>query len=356
MFQLFNEMRKSISAMDNDANPKEASKVFDNAIKNFQRNADVELLAFDMFASICKVQRQTKDFNTACLAMYALAKPHTEAFIVAKYPEVTRILENMKSAYRAVAYSAKDASIINDAFDAFQLKLLSSATNDYKTLIGKSVDAAEKEFRAQVCNALKELPENDSQEIAKINKNKVLTYLVGATSAWLTPNNKNHFVVMPFCMPPTDLNKAKQYSDNELIKTIYSICLPSPDFSMDLVNAKEMSASELEEQITKLNSDDYHICYTNPLNDCKFTVVESYKIKGSLIFWGLVMTAVDERFYENEMNMISDMAYQFNFTEDMMNDWIKAVKYMLDGNMFSGDMPLEFKTAEANKFFKKKEN
>ena len=66
------------------------------------------------------------------------------------------------------------------------------------------------------------------------------------------------------------------------------------------------------------------------------------------------MAAVDERFYENEMNMLSDMAYQLNFTERQMNDWLKAVKYLLGGNMFSSDMPVEFKTAEANKFFKHK--
>ena len=59
-------------------------------------------------------------------------------------------------------------------------------------------------------------------------------------------------------------------------------------------------------------------------------------------------------FDKNEVNMISDLAVMFDFTEDMLKDWIKAVKYLLDGNMFSEDMPLEFKTAEANKFFKHK--
>lgn len=351
MFNLFNEMRKSIGTMDNGTNPKESRKVFDNAINNFERNSKVELLAFDMFAAICKVQRQTKDFNIACLAMYILAKPHTATFITAKYPEAGRVAERMKEAYREVAYHAKDASLVNDALEALQLKLIASTNGDYKAELGKFVEDAKKEFEAQIGDALEELPKNDIQEIAK---NKVLTYLVGATSTWLTPNNKKHFIVMPLCMPPTNLNKAKQYSNNEFVKTIYSICLPSPNFSMDLVNAKEISASELEEEITKLNLDEYYICYTNPWSDCKISIVESYKIKGSLIFWGLVMATVDERFYENEMNMLSDMACQLNFTEDMMNDWVKAVKYLLDGNMFSSDMPLEFKTAEANKFFKHK--
>lgn len=77
--------------------------------------------------------------------------------------------------------------------------------------------------------------------------------------------------------------------------------------------------------------------------------------KGSMIFWALIMAAIDDNFYKNEINMISDLAYLLGYTEDMMDDWIKVVKYMLDGNMLSGDMQLEFKTAEANKFFKGKE-
>ena len=68
------------------------------------------------------------------------------------------------------------------------------------------------------------------------------------------------------------------------------------------------------------------------------------------------MAAIDDEFYNNEINMISDLAYLLGYTEAMMNDWIKAVKYLLDGNMLSCDMLLEFKTTEANKFFKGVEN
>ena len=66
----------------------------------------------------------------------------------------------------------------------------------------------------------------------------------------------------------------------------------------------------------------------------------------------LLTAAVNDDFYSNEINMVSDLAYMLAFTEDMMSDWVESVKYLLDGNRFSETMPLEFKTPEANLFFK----
>ena len=169
MFKLFNAMKQSIGAMDNGADAKVASKVFDNDIKNFTRNADVELLALDMFSAICKVQRQTKDFNIACLAMYILAKPHTATFITAKYPEAGRVAERMKEAYREVAYHAKDASLVNDALEALQLKLISSTNGDYKAELGKFVEDAKKEFEAKVMDVAEKIAEAKKKEEEKLH-------------------------------------------------------------------------------------------------------------------------------------------------------------------------------------------
>lgn len=168
MFKLFNAMKQSIGAMDNGADAKVASKVFDNDIKNFTRNADVELLALDMFSAICKVQRQTKDFNIACLAMYILAKPHTATFITAKYPEAGRVAERMKEAYREVAYHAKDASLVNDALEALQLKLIASTNGDYKAELGKFVEDAKKEFEAKVMDVAEKIAEAKKKEEEKL--------------------------------------------------------------------------------------------------------------------------------------------------------------------------------------------
>ena len=168
MFKLFNAMKQSIGAMDNGADAKVASKVFDNDIKNFTRNADVELLALDMFSAICKVQRQTKDFNIACLAMYILAKPHTATFITAKYPEAGRVAERMKEAYREVAYHAKDASLVNDALEALQLKLISSTNGDYKAELGKFVEDAKKEFEKKVMDVAEKIAEAKKKEEEKL--------------------------------------------------------------------------------------------------------------------------------------------------------------------------------------------
>lgn len=169
MFKLFNAMKQSIGAMDNGADAKVASKVFDNDIKNFTRNADVELLALDMFSAICKVQRQTKDFNIACLAMYILAKPHTATFITAKYPEAGRVAERMKEAYREVAYHAKDASLVNDALEALQLKLITSTNGDYKAELGKFVEDAKKEFEAKVMDVAEKIADAKKKEEEKLH-------------------------------------------------------------------------------------------------------------------------------------------------------------------------------------------
>ena len=170
MFKLFNAMKQSIGAMDNGADAKVASKVFDNDVKNFTRNADVELLALDMFSAICKVQRQTKDFNTACLAMYILAKPHTATFITAKYPEAGRVAERMKEAYREVAYHAKDASLVNDALEALQLKLIVSTNGDYKEELGKFVEDAKKEFEAKVMDVAEKIADAKKKEEEKLHQ------------------------------------------------------------------------------------------------------------------------------------------------------------------------------------------
>lgn len=173
MFNLFNAMKQSIGAMDNGADAKVASKVFDNDVKNFTRNADVQLLALDMFSAICKVQRQTKDFNTACLAMYILAKPHAATFITAKYPEAGRVAERMKEAYREVAYHAKDASLVNDALEALQLKLIASTNGDYKEELGKFVEDAKKEFEAKVMDVAEKIADAKKKEEEKLHQDVI---------------------------------------------------------------------------------------------------------------------------------------------------------------------------------------
>lgn len=347
MLNVINQMIKTINAIDNGEDPKIANAAFDENLKEFRNNVDAGILAGKMFLEICLVQQRLHNYPLSCLAMYVLAKPYTKDYIVAKYPEVAKVISDMRDASHKVLSSAKSVSLASNARKAFNLQLQNAVNNFYKGEIRVMVEDAKRGFENQAADRFKNSDKNNVKE-------KMLINIVGAASAWLTSNKENHFVVIPFCLPPTDLKRAKQYLENEFIKTIYSICLFLPDFTIDLFNKEEISAIELDKEIKQINSDKYYTCFINLCGDYMAVDIESYKVKDSLIFWGLVMAAVDERFYENEMNMISDMAYQFNFTEDMINDWIKAVKYLLDGNMFSGDMPVEFKTAEANKFFKHK--
>lgn len=46
-----------------------------------------------------------------------------------------------------------------------------------------------------------------------------------------------------------------------------------------------------------------------------------------LIFWWLVILALDNSLYEKYLDYVADVADIFGFTEDMMDDWCEAVVY-----------------------------
>lgn len=147
---------------------------------------------------------------------------------------------------------------------------------------------------------------------------------------------------MPFNLP---LGNYDKYYKNSFLAVVFDTVFLKPTIggkSGPLIDEWDKALKLLEEDSIKL--------YTSN----SMTWIYTFYWKSSMIFWALVMTAIDDDFYNNEINMISDLAYLLGYTEDMMSDWVEAVKYLLDGNMFSSDMPLEFKTAEANKFFKHK--
>ncbi len=176
----------------------------------------------------------------------------------------------------------------------------------------------------------------------------------------------NGYAIMPFCLPISDNGKVDNYLKNPYIKQVYDICfLPDSGIAGPQV-------AKLGQTMMNLRKSQFCACqifykansgirmFIGPFLADKPRVseekvdFESYKIRGGMIFWALLIATIDESFYNNEINMISDLAYMLGFTEDMMSDWVAAVKYLLDGNRFSKTMPLEFKTPEANKFFKHK--
>ena len=70
-----------------------------------------------------------------------------------------------------------------------------------------------------------------------------------------------------------------------------------------------------------------------------------------LIFWWLVILALDDSLYENYLDYVADVADIFGFTETMMDDWCEAAIYWLNGNEINSRANLNLKSTEGIKFF-----
>lgn len=78
--------------------------------------------------------------------------------------------------------------------------------------------------------------------------------------------------------------------------------------------------------------------------NCNKTCNVSYH----LLFWLIFIVCVDNENYNNNLNVVADVAYLLNFTEDMLNDWIIAVKGVLSGEKL---YELKYKTEQGKLFF-----
>ena len=70
-----------------------------------------------------------------------------------------------------------------------------------------------------------------------------------------------------------------------------------------------------------------------------------------LIFWWLVILALDDTLYVKYLDYVADVADILGFTVDMMEDWCKAVVYWVNGNEINNGATLNLKSTEGNKFF-----
>lgn len=70
-----------------------------------------------------------------------------------------------------------------------------------------------------------------------------------------------------------------------------------------------------------------------------------------LMFWWLVILALDDSLYVKYLDYVADVADIFGFTEDMMDDWCEAVVYWLNGNEIKNGVNLNLKSTEGIKFF-----
>lgn len=162
MLGLVNQMGKTIGAIDNGVKPDVASAVFDDELKNFRNSVDAEILAGKMFLEICLVEQRTHDYPLSSLAMYVLAKPHTRDYVVAKYPKVAMIADEMKNAYQKVCYNAANSTTIRNAMEVFKLKLDDCVAK--KKGLSDKVEEARKEFKAKVLDVAEKIADAKKKE------------------------------------------------------------------------------------------------------------------------------------------------------------------------------------------------
>lgn len=71
-----------------------------------------------------------------------------------------------------------------------------------------------------------------------------------------------------------------------------------------------------------------------------------------LVFWLLFTAAIDDNIYNNSLSDIIDLAYCLEFNEEMINDWCKAIEFVLNGNQLcEEECNLKLDTKEGRWFF-----
>lgn len=126
-------------------------------------------------------------------------------------------------------------------------------------------------------------------------------------------------------------------------------------FDVEKVNiyAKKIIEDSFIINESRINNNNPNICYL--ISDVKILelkdIIKLYRkndVKFHFIFWSLFIIAVDENAYNEKLSDISDIAYMVNFTEEMLEDWITALRLILEGNDFKSYL---YSSKEANKFF-----
>lgn len=116
---------------------------------------------------------------------------------------------------------------------------------------------------------------------------------------------------------------------------------------MDFVSYK-YGKNTFVRTINNLPEEDYSSytkCYYNKKNNN--SKYHTYK----MIYWWLVVLALDNDLYNKYLDYVVDAADIFGFTEDMISDWCEAAIYWLNGNDINKDCNLKLKTKEGKRFF-----
>lgn len=142
---------------------------------------------------------------------------------------------------------------------------------------------------------------------------------------------------------PSFLEEGMQ--DNQYLSVLRNIIVTS---GQDAVNSrrKPQIISNAEDVINAFSS-----CKTMSLNRDdipNLEIAEYYE----LVFWLLFAAAIDDNIYNNSLSDIIDLAYCLKFNEEMINDWCKAIEFVLSGNQLcEKECNLKLDTKEGKWFF-----
>lgn len=157
------------------------------------------------------------------------------------------------------------------------------------------------------------------------------------TPAWIYESQNEYVKVILSELAPTSYKKRVLGEEPlEIYKDL-----------MDFVSYK-YGRNTFVKTINNLPKEDYSSytkCYYNKTNsNSKY---HTYK----MIYWWLVVLALDNDLYNKYLDYVVDAADIFGFTEDMISDWCEAAIYWLNGNDINKDCNLELKTKEGRIFF-----
>lgn len=149
-------------------------------------------------------------------------------------------------------------------------------------------------------------------------------------------------------------------SSNEFIKIIVSEL--DPDKYHYIWSSEDLEKYKSLLELVSGSSNKY--IYIKKINELPFkssttsrNYYFSYGFEGyrhhlyKLIYWWLVVLALDNNLYNKYLDYVVDAADIFGFTEDMISDWCEAVIYWLNGNDIDKDCNLQLKTKEGKRFF-----
>lgn len=142
---------------------------------------------------------------------------------------------------------------------------------------------------------------------------------------------------------PSFLEEGMQ--DNQYLSVLRNIIVTSGQCAV-FINVKPTIISDAEDVINAFSS-----CKTigthrddNPNSE----IADYYE----LVFWLLFTAAIDDNIYNNSLSDIIDLAYCLKFNEEMINDWCKAIEFVLNGNQLcEEECNLKLDTKEGKWFF-----